>query len=158
MLSHLKLTQTIAQDAEGEDERARLAAVGSEVASLAGWLHWDMGDNGSARTWYGSSIKAARRAGNPLLAAYQLGSLAQFEAHSGNAAQGLSLTRSARKQLGPNSWMPPTSARKKGGEATGPSPVDRGKTGSKHHLICDGKGTPFKVITTAGNGPPSGLA
>ncbi|MGP4092628.1 transposase, partial [Streptomyces sp. KR55] len=36
-----------------------------------------------------------------------------------------------------------------GGEATGPSPVDRGKTGSKHHLICDGRGTPLKVITTA---------
>ncbi|MGW2651734.1 transposase [Streptomyces sp. NPDC001393] len=47
--------------------------------------------------------------------------------------------------------MPPGSARKKGGEATGPSPVDRGKTGSKHHLICDGRGTPFKVITTAAN-------
>lgn len=30
----------------------------------------------------------------------------------------------------------------------GPSPVNRRKTGSKHHLICDGKGTPFKVITT----------
>ena len=39
----------------------------------------------------------------------------------------------------------------KGGEATGPSPVDRGKTGSKHHLICDGNGTPFTVITTAAN-------
>jgi IS5 family transposase len=37
----------------------------------------------------------------------------------------------------------------KRGEATGPSPVDRGKTGSKHHLICDGNGTPFTVITTA---------
>lgn len=41
--------------------------------------------------------------------------------------------------------------REKGGEATGPSPVDRGKTGSGHHLICDGNGTPFKVITTAAN-------
>jgi len=47
--------------------------------------------------------------------------------------------------------MPPTSAQKKGGEVTGPSPVDRGKTGSKHHLICDGNGTPLKVITTAAN-------
>ncbi|WP_369395435.1 transposase [Streptomyces sp. CG1] len=37
------------------------------------------------------------------------------------------------------------------GQGTGPSPVDRGKTGSKHHLICDGRGTPFKVITTAAN-------
>lgn len=41
--------------------------------------------------------------------------------------------------------------REKGGADTGPSPVDRRKTGSKHHLICDGKGTPLKVITTAAN-------
>ncbi|WP_413755147.1 transposase [Streptomyces sp. MMBL 11-3] len=41
--------------------------------------------------------------------------------------------------------------RRKGGQATGPSPVDCGKTGSKHRLICDGKGTPFKVIITAAN-------
>ncbi|MFF4689392.1 transposase [Streptomyces sp. NPDC001307] len=33
--------------------------------------------------------------------------------------------------------------------ATGPSPVDRGKTGSKRHMICDGRDPPFKVITTA---------
>jgi transposase len=32
-----------------------------------------------------------------------------------------------------------------------PTPVDRRKTGSKHHLICDGHGTPLKVITTAAN-------
>ncbi|MFC7267274.1 transposase [Streptomyces lutosisoli] len=49
--------------------------------------------------------------------------------------------------------MAPTSARKKGGAATGPSPVDRRKTGSKYIgcLICDGKGTPLHVITTAAN-------
>ncbi|MFG2409088.1 IS5 family transposase [Streptomyces brevispora] len=41
--------------------------------------------------------------------------------------------------------------REKGGAATGPSPVDRRKTGSKHHLVCDGRGTPFRVITTAAN-------
>ncbi|MFF5968442.1 transposase [Streptomyces collinus] len=40
---------------------------------------------------------------------------------------------------------------KNGGTATGPSPVDRRKTGSKHHLICDGKGTPLHVHTTAAN-------
>ncbi|MFF1570601.1 IS5 family transposase [Streptomyces sp. NPDC058293] len=38
-----------------------------------------------------------------------------------------------------------------GGAATGPSPVDRRKTGSKHHLICDGRGTPLRVMTTAAN-------
>ncbi|MFD7678471.1 transposase [Streptomyces sp. NPDC060187] len=38
---------------------------------------------------------------------------------------------------------------KRRGTDTSPSPVDRRKTGSKHHSICDGRGTPFKVITTA---------
>ncbi|MFD1275703.1 transposase [Streptomyces kaempferi] len=39
--------------------------------------------------------------------------------------------------------------REKGGAATGPSLVDRRKTGSKHHLITDANGIPLKVITTA---------
>ncbi|CAM5741765.1 hypothetical protein SALBM311S_10119 [Streptomyces alboniger] len=39
----------------------------------------------------------------------------------------------------------------KGGPATGPSPVDRGKTGSKHHLIVDAHGIPLAAITTGGN-------
>lgn len=100
VLAHLRFTQTLAAEAEHNDHRVRLAAVGSEAASLAGWLSWDMGDNGSARTWYGVSVKAARRAGHTLLASYQLGSLAQFEAHGGNGAQALSLTRKARQALG----------------------------------------------------------
>lgn len=41
--------------------------------------------------------------------------------------------------------------REKGGADTGPSPVDRRKTGSKHTQIRDGRGTPLKVITTAAN-------
>lgn len=45
----------------------------------------------------------------------------------------------------------PRPREKKGGAATGPSPVDRRKTGCKHHLICDGKGTSLHVITTAAN-------
>ncbi|WP_241833359.1 hypothetical protein [Streptomyces caatingaensis] len=80
----------------------------SGVASLVGWLSWDMSDRGSARTWYGAAIKAARRAGDPLLIAYQQGSLAQFEVEYGNCAQGLSLIRSARRQLG--SERPPIAA------------------------------------------------
>ncbi|MFI6360952.1 IS5 family transposase [Streptomyces sp. NPDC050743] len=39
-------------------------------------------------------------------------------------------------------------AKEKGAD-TGPSPVDRRKTSSKHRLIRDGRGTPLKVITTA---------
>ncbi|MFI6640221.1 helix-turn-helix domain-containing protein [Streptomyces sp. NPDC050504] len=97
---HMRLVQSVAAQAPDQATRARLAAAGSEVASLAGWLAWDMADAGSARTWYGAAIKAARRSGNPLLTAYQQGSLAQFEVEAGNVAQGLSLIRAARRQLG----------------------------------------------------------
>ncbi|RZD70771.1 hypothetical protein C0Q60_31390, partial [Streptomyces albidoflavus] len=34
---------------------------------------------------------------------------------------------------------------------TGPSPVDRGRPGSKHHLITDRHGTPLAVSLTSGN-------
>ncbi|GAA2357220.1 hypothetical protein SVIO_111020 [Streptomyces violaceusniger] len=39
----------------------------------------------------------------------------------------------------------------RGGAATGPSPVDRGKTGSKHHLIVEAHGIPLAVTLTGGN-------
>nr|WP_296067991.1 IS5 family transposase [uncultured Actinoplanes sp.] len=42
---------------------------------------------------------------------------------------------------------------KKGGPGTGASPVNRGKPGSKHHLICDGNGTPIYVLTSGANVP-----
>ncbi|MGW7385321.1 helix-turn-helix domain-containing protein [Streptomyces sp. NPDC054794] len=97
--AHLRLIQATARNATGE-QRARLAAVGSEAASLAGWLAWDMGNHGSARARYGAAINASRTAGDPLLTAYQAGSLAQFEAHTGNGTQALNLTRRARRALG----------------------------------------------------------
>ncbi|MQS14534.1 helix-turn-helix transcriptional regulator [Streptomyces kaniharaensis] len=90
--SHIQLIQRLSVGGD----RARLAAVGSEAASFAGWLAWDMGDHGSARSWYGQAINSARTAKNSLLAAYQIGSLAQFEAHAGNAAQALNLVGKAR--------------------------------------------------------------
>ena len=40
---------------------------------------------------------------------------------------------------------------KKGGEHTGPNPVDRGRPGSKHHLITDRNGIPLVVGLTAAN-------
>lgn len=33
----------------------------------------------------------------------------------------------------------------------GPSPVDRGRPGSKHHVITDAQGTPLRVSLTGGN-------
>lgn len=40
-----------------------------------------------------------------------------------------------------------------GGEATGPSPVDRAKPGSKHHVITDGNGIPLTSSVTGANVP-----
>jgi transposase len=37
------------------------------------------------------------------------------------------------------------------GALTGPSPVDRGRTGSKHHLLCDASGIPLAATLTGGN-------
>jgi len=38
-----------------------------------------------------------------------------------------------------------------GGDQTGPNPTDRGKRGSKRHLICDGRGVPLAVRLTGAN-------
>jgi transposase len=38
-----------------------------------------------------------------------------------------------------------------GGEATGPSPVDRSKPGTKHHVITDANGIPLACSVTAAN-------
>jgi transposase len=38
-----------------------------------------------------------------------------------------------------------------GGRKTGPSPVDRRKRGSKHHLLTDAQGTPLAIELTAAN-------
>ena len=37
------------------------------------------------------------------------------------------------------------------GGRTGPNPTDRGKAGSKHHLITDGQGIPLAIILTGAN-------
>ena len=37
------------------------------------------------------------------------------------------------------------------GALTGPSPVDRARTGSKHHLITDSHGIPLAISLTGGN-------
>lgn len=41
--------------------------------------------------------------------------------------------------------------RPRGGDATGPNPTDRGKKGSKHHIIVDRQGIPLAATVTAAN-------
>jgi transposase len=40
---------------------------------------------------------------------------------------------------------------KRGGEHTGPSPTDRGKAGSKYHLVVDRHGVPLAALLSAAN-------
>ncbi|MEU9763267.1 helix-turn-helix transcriptional regulator [Streptomyces sp. NPDC047987] len=96
---HLRLIQSIAQSETDAAYRARVASAGSEAASFAAWLAWDMADYGSARRWYGSSIKAAHASGDKLLVAYQIGSLASFEADTGAPHEALRLVSEARHHL-----------------------------------------------------------
>ena len=42
-------------------------------------------------------------------------------------------------------------AGEKGGSQTGPSPVDRARSGSKHHLLVDASGIPLAWTVTGGN-------
>jgi transposase len=42
-------------------------------------------------------------------------------------------------------------ALEKGGELTGPNPTDRGKAGSKYHILCDANGLPLHVLLSAAN-------
>jgi transposase len=42
-------------------------------------------------------------------------------------------------------------AGEKGGAETGPSPVDRGRRGSKHHLLVDASGIPLAWSLSGGN-------
>lgn len=108
MQSHLRLIQAVGRDVPDGAQRARMASVGSEAASFARWLAWDMSDHGSARRWYGTAVKAAHSAGDPLLIAYQTGSLAAFEADTGNQHQAMRLVHQARAQFGCE--LPPLTA------------------------------------------------
>ena len=53
--------------------------------------------------------------------------------------------------------MDSLSVRAKGGEQTGPSPVDRGRPGSKYHLVVDRNGIPLAVRLSAANAYDSTL-
>jgi transposase len=41
--------------------------------------------------------------------------------------------------------------RRKRGDATGPNPTDRGKAGTKHHVLVEAQGIPVAVTLTAAN-------
>ena len=66
------------------------------------------------------------------------------------AAAGLAGRRGGHR-LEPRQRRQPERPGQKGGEATGPNPTDRGKPGSKYHLVVDKSGVPLAVRLSAAN-------
>ncbi|OIJ88491.1 helix-turn-helix domain-containing protein [Streptomyces colonosanans] len=90
----------LARKAQQMTQTALGQALGLSQSAVSRLEKKGQGDSGSARSWYGGAIKAARAAGKSLLTAYQTGTLAQFEAHAGNGTEALNLTHRARRAIG----------------------------------------------------------
>jgi transcriptional regulator with XRE-family HTH domain len=99
--AHVEMANRMLTRARTSRRSEAVAAALSEAAGFAAWLHADMCDLGTARTYYRLAVDAARHAGHHLLAGYMLGSLAALEIDAGDAATGLGLTARAREQIGP---------------------------------------------------------
>src|SRR5262249_55868859 len=67
------------------------------------------------------------------------------------AATGPTLRATARPQLGSGSPRRLQEAVKKGGQDTGPSPVDRRKCGTAIHIASDAYGMPLGAVVSAAN-------
>jgi len=109
--SHVGMASQMLGRARKSGVAADVAAALGEGAGLAGWLHADMCDHGTARFYYRLAIDAARHAGHDLLAGYMLGSLAAFEIDTGDHLAGLGLIGRARQQMAgenhptPRAWL-----------------------------------------------------
>lgn len=109
--AHVEMANKLLARAPAARRAGGMAAALSEAAGFAGWLHADMCDLGTARTYYRLAVDAARHAGHDLLAGYMLGSLAMLEIDASDALTGLGLLARAREQLGrlahptPQAWL-----------------------------------------------------
>src|SRR5881397_552809 len=72
-----------------------------------------------------------------------------LESSARAAARGAASLRGDRVVAGGRGLQ--SCAGEKGGSATGPSPVDRARNGSKHHLLVDATGIPLAWTVTGGN-------
>jgi transposase len=59
--------------------------------------------------------------------------------------------RGGADRLAPGRTRQRQRAREKGGTATGPNPTDRGRPGTKRHLVTDARGTPLGVALSGAN-------
>lgn len=135
VVPHVEMANRMLGRAHGLGVATDVAAALSEAAGLAGWLHTDMCDHGTARFYYRLAIDAACHAGHDLLAGYMLGSLAAFEIDTGDHVGGLGLIARAREQMAgedhptPRAWLAAIEAlghaSARGGERAADDAVER---------------------------------
>ena len=104
VVAHVEMANRLTARASTPQPAVRLAAALSEAAGFAGWLHADMCDFGTARSYYRLAVDAARHARHDLLVCYMLGSLAALEFDQGDHVTGLALvpgrgSRSAARRI-----------------------------------------------------------
>lgn len=99
-VAHLDMTKRalkrVVHSAFGRD----ICAALSETAGFTAWLHADMHDTGTARTYYRMAVNTAKRAEHRFLIGYMIGSLAAFEIDNDDPVLGVSLLAQARSHLG----------------------------------------------------------
>jgi transcriptional regulator with XRE-family HTH domain len=98
--AHVTMANRLLERSQRSPFAAGVAAAISEAAGFAAWLHGDMHDIGTARSYYRMAIDRARFANNGLLAGYMLGSLAAFEIEEDDPSLGLTLVDMAKDQIG----------------------------------------------------------
>ncbi len=109
--AHVAMADYVFSRARKSPFATDIAAAVSEAAGFAAWLHADMHDIGTARSYYRLAIDRARLAKQALLAGYMLGSLAAFEIDGDDPVLGLALIAEARRQIGeaphptPQAWL-----------------------------------------------------
>jgi transcriptional regulator with XRE-family HTH domain len=111
VVSHVEMANRVLVRARKSPFAADIAAAVSEAAGFSAWLHADMHDIGTARSYYRMAIDLARLASQNLLAGYMIGSLAAFEIDGNAPGLALSLIAEARRQIGetphstPKAWL-----------------------------------------------------
>jgi transcriptional regulator with XRE-family HTH domain/tetratricopeptide (TPR) repeat protein len=77
----------------GQDEPVTLALSGvhAELAQLAGWVSFDMGDVDAARGHYATALRAANKAGDDAMAAHTLGWMSYLATSDGKPQEGVRL-------------------------------------------------------------------
>jgi transcriptional regulator with XRE-family HTH domain len=95
--AHLSLG---ASDGGSESSNQRRLQRAAEIAGMTAWLAIDRGEPAAARARYNEAIRRAEQADHPLLMAYMVASLGQFETESGNPRIGLQHIARAEALLG----------------------------------------------------------